>query len=277
MAVTDVVADDYLRLVAEACLLDQLGGCRYVAGLYEDPISGEQSCFVEFCDSTLLTDPVLRDNFTTELSRRFPDVDGIIARAANDVELPPPWQRRITYVRYSGVERSLPSTVVLSNEALDLLVHGWLRQAIDHGYQIQGQSLDEEAARRAATQVLAATGRRSYVVFRNDAPVGHVTLLCEAADEVTGEDHVELYDALVEPCDDPDKPAMAQLVDAAVSVATSLQRPLVGNVVHPLGERDPSVRDRVLHSLLSRGWRVDHTMWWVPSARTSAQAGGLAG
>jgi hypothetical protein len=256
------VHGSYLETVAEAGLLQHFDGSRYVAGEFVDPISGERQCLIEYCHPCLLATTPTMEEFARMLAARFPDADALVLRAPAEVKPPRPWERRLTFVRYAGKNGAVPSGVVLAAAEHEALTARWLRQALTHAYCSQGRSPSQAAVASTASQIMAAPDRRTYIAISGSTPVGHVTVLSDRLDEVTGESIVELYDLLVETSNDRGG-VTGRLVAAAASHAATLGRPLIGNVVHqPAPKSDTREHGlRVLEGLLSRGWEPDHVFW----------------
>jgi hypothetical protein len=256
-----VVASRYLATAEAAGLLADIDGVQYVAGDYQDPVSDERLCFVEYCDSTALSGRLLQE-LSAVLLARFPRAEGVMLRAPGNVQLAGPWQRRLTYVRYTGGARQRSSDVLPATPDSDDQIFSWLEQAVVTGYAQQGWDVGEKAA-TAVGDLMSRPDRVSYVYFSQRRVAGHITLLKEAYDDVTDEYFLELVDLLAAPSSDT-RAVTGKLVDAAAAAANDLDLPLVGNVVHPTTSDDEEVRDRVLTSLLRRSWIADHAMWWAP-------------
>ena len=258
---------EYLAAAEASGLLSRLDDRPMVAGGYDDPLTGERLCFIEYCDPVLLADSERMAQVTTELCRRFPQAIGILARVPAHVRLSAPWRVTVTYIRLPddapgpdpGAVHVVPATA-----GYDEVITGWLVEALLAGYGSRAGEVDAGAVVAVTRDMLAAPDRRSYVALRDGEPVGHVTLFRDATDEVTGEVVVDLFDVLVEPATGADlSTTTAALVAAAVREAREVGRPLQGNVLHRAD--DEQAGQRVLDSLARRGWLANHAMWRRPA------------
>ncbi|GAA3885700.1 hypothetical protein GCM10022243_58150 [Saccharothrix violaceirubra] len=242
----------YREAAARAGLLRSLAGAEYVAGESADPLLGTSRWLVEYADDRILDDPALLDAMLTELGAEHT----VLLRTEGDRVLTGPWTRRLTYLRLDEEPTAGTSALHCGPEADGdgPLVAEWLARAL-----LAGEATADPADVRAAVAAIRdAPDRRTLVVRRGTTTIGHATLLTDAYDEATGDDFVDLVDILVD--SEPDRrDATAQLVAASWRVAAELGRPLVGNVVHHSGGQ------RVLDSLLRRGWTVCHTYWTTNS------------
>ncbi|WP_405977649.1 hypothetical protein [Streptomyces sp. NBC_00158] len=257
----------YLAAAEEAGLLHRLHGHPFVAGEQHDPQLDEPELLVEFCADELLSDPSWLEQAlaVAGLSEAGPGV--VTVRASAHIRLAGPWQRHLTYLRYSGPpaqdgQASSPLTVRPADPGTDTAdLTRWLAQALVNGNAEQDIETGPGAAETFAREVLAAPDRFSYVACREGRPVGHATLLCAADDPVTGRDHVELVDVLVEEPQGPRSEAAHALTAAAMAHAHRAGLPLIGHVVHPAAHVAAGHGDRIVASLVARGWAVDHVFW----------------
>lgn len=251
----------YLATAEAAGLLHHLNGLPYVAGRYVDPIGGDTQGLVEYCDAGILGDPASVDALWFRLTEQFPDLALLRVRVRSPIDLPPPWERAVTYVRHVGptIPVAAPGVrVTAAGTEHAALIEEWLTRAYLSGYRLQGRPAEEGAARARAKQILTAPERISYVALVDGVPVGHVTMLGGAVDEITGEEYIDLVDMLVEPGPQASV-ARHALVRSAVEHAERQSRPLLGTVVHPQanGKRGQEIVER----LCGEGWRVDHVDW----------------
>jgi hypothetical protein len=255
--------DAYLESASEAKLLGLVHGRPYVAGVCHDPVTGEQLGLAEYCDPWLLHHHAWCLELGRRLAAQFADADLLILRARSAADLPAPWTPMVSYVRYCGErpdngDGDPDVAVVVAGPAHVRFIEDRLHAAISAGYACQERQVNESAARRAAREFAAAPDRLSYVAIVAGRPVGHLTMLTGACDEVTGEDYLDLVDMLVDQGEFASR-ARAALVRAAVSHAVTAGRPLIGNVTHP-GGGSASGR-KIVNSLLTQQWRVDHADW----------------
>ena len=83
---------------------------------------------------------------------------------------------------------------------------------------------------------------------------------------MSGEDHIELVDILVEPYADGSLCRRA-LVAAVADLARTAGLPVIGHVVHPADGSG----DAVTATLCARGWAVDHRYWSAPASELAHQ------
>ncbi|PGH41749.1 hypothetical protein GA0070622_0643 [Micromonospora sediminicola] len=254
----------YLSRMAEVGALRMLDGSPVVAGAVVEPVTGESYCLVEYCDDRLLVEPRRRQELLRHLAVEFPDAARAVVRASAGTDLPPPWAPHLTYVRHRGVGADEGATVEVraAEPADDHLIEDWLARAL---IAAAPRSVDPARPVEVAAGILAAPDRRSYVTLADDRPVGHVTLLLDALDDVTGRPFVELLDILVEPRF-AGRAVTDALVAASATEAAALGRPLLGHVVHG---PDQAHGDRVVCSLIGKGWVTDHRFHTVALERAT--------
>jgi hypothetical protein len=262
------MTETYITSAAEAGLLHYYAGSAYVADRWSDPISGDECCFVEYCDHRLVEDPAALRGLTASLTRQFPGAASIIVRLYSARSMPRRWQRSVTYVRHSFKSTKLsgdPSVAIeeAGEHYADAILE-WLVRALSCGYQEQGRNVSAKQVRAAAEAVTAAPDRRSYISVVNDTAVGHLTVLTDAFDDMAGKQFMDLIDMLVEPGVHATA-ARAALVAVAADHAAQAQKALIGNVTHGTGVSSAARSQHVLKSLLENGWIVDHVDWrWSP-------------
>lgn len=259
------VREDYLRIARDADLLGLFQDRPYVAGTYRDPVTGQDACLVEYCHPDILRESAAE--FAGMLLAQFSAVSQVLLRIRAGTTLPDPWQPLVTYVRYASpggdtAPAAGPVAVIEGSPAHSGAVERWLVQAIRDAYASQQREAPEPAVRAAAREIISAPGRRSYLAMADGRAIGHLTILADSYDDVSGETYTDLVDMLVEP-GDLARPARESLVRRAVADASRAGRALIGNVTHPLGA-DGAHGQRVLAALVSRGWRVDHADWMWP-------------
>lgn len=252
----------YLDTARDAGLLHWLDGLPFVAGEFHDPISGDRQCLVEYCDPVLVGDPAGVDALRRRLVAQFPELTLVRVRVREPVVLPDPWERVVSYLKYRGPVGTVAApgvTVVPAAAEHDPLVEEWLCRAFLDGYSLQVRPARVDQIRARSREILASASRRSYVALASGTPIGHLTTLRDAVDEVTGEEYVDLVDMLVEP--GPDASAARRvLVGVAAADAERVSAALLGTVVHPVGAGGSDAH-AIVDSLCDRGWQVDHVDW----------------
>lgn len=262
----------YLAAADDAGLLQHLHGHPFVAGERHDPLLEERQLLIEFCATELLTVPHRFAEVLELASHGAPSADAIMVRAPESVRLPGPWRRHTTYVQSSGPLRATPSpaqglTVRRAEPGQDDAdVARWLAQAFVDGSADHGVTADGGVAGDLAREFLDAPDRVSYVACLDGRVIGHATLLCAADDPVTGRQYVDLVDVLVEAEDAVRRQATGMLTEAASVHAHGLELPLLGSVIHPASPSGPGDGDRIVTSLVARGWAIDHVFWHLPGA-----------
>jgi hypothetical protein len=255
----------YLEEADAAGLLDVLAGHSWVAGPYTDPVTGQPQCYVEYCAPALWADPAALGQLSDRLARRYPDAEVLVLRVPGTGEPGPPWTVSVTYVRHRGQPvPDLLAGVTVAGPEHDPLIVEWLVRAGRNGYAARSASVRDHELYAWAEEVVAAPHRRSYLALADGAPVGHVTLLPDCEDEVTGDAYIDFVDLLVEPGTSPT--ARDALVAAAAGFAADRDLPLLGNVVHQ--PHHPTQAERVLTALLASGWSVDHQLWSADAHRS---------
>ncbi|MFJ9407281.1 hypothetical protein [Streptomyces sp. NPDC101393] len=251
---------DYLERARHAGLLDEVLGARYVADLYEDPISARPQILVEYCDRELARNAEALGVLVERLGERHPGAASVLLRAPGDVRLATPWRPRFTYLRHLRPAQAppvAPASAVAVRPAApgdEAAVHGWLVTAFRNAYPGQ----DVAAQHPAIRDVLAAPDRRSFIAHVAGEPLGHGTVLTDQRDEVTGEAFAELVDILID--DAAYRRAATSALVAALAHATR-GRPLRGHVVHPSEPEAARGADAVVESLLRANWSIDHVFW----------------
>lgn len=252
----------YLEAATSVGLLAELDGVPYVAGEYVDPVSRRRRVLVEYCDGGLVDTGAARDRLRAALAEAFPGNDSALVRVdattPDDLLAGSGWTRELVYVGYEGPVEPPTADVRLERQEDRAFVRDWLERAFTLAQHQLGSPGDGAAEAAAAT--MAHPARRTYVVGPSPEadPIGHATLLTDAVDEVRGVGFVELLDALVEPEHDV-RALVSALVAVCAAYARQEGRPLVGHVV-----ATPEAGDRVLGSLLRRGWRTWHSFYRCP-------------
>lgn len=265
MSTPTTVSPAYLARAHEQRMRAEIAHHVYVAGAQTDPVTREQGCLVEYAAPELLATPTALAELERQLATAHPEASALLLRAPGDTQLPAPWRPSLSYVRFTGSVPQAPSlsdglAVAPAGPEHDALVLGWLARAIADGYG-SGNIPAAELVDAAATDVLDAPDRVSFLLTRDGRPVGHASVLTEAQDEVTGTEFIDLFDLLVEESDVV-RPGTAALVAACAAFAAERGRPLFGNVVHDGAGPDSGAR--VVASLLERGWCLDHRFWRRP-------------
>lgn len=256
-------------------LLLMIDGRQCVAGTSRDELTGTTRLLVEHIDASLLSDTSAPVLWRTLLDR-FPETSEVLLRGWAGTRLPDPWQRYSTYLVLdvtTGEDAAHPAgpsfPVRAKPRHRDHVAH-WIADALRAADDVQGRPHDAERTAKAARRLLDDPSCVSFVVEAAGNPVGHVTLLCDAHDDLTGRDLIELFDVLVDDVPDASHHRRA-LVAAAVSYARDAGRPLLGNVTHGgyrhAGVDGGDVGAPVVDLLRGRGWRVDHVYWTAPTAR----------
>ncbi|MFD9485386.1 hypothetical protein ACFWBX_15615 [Streptomyces sp. NPDC059991] len=267
MSTQATVSPAYLAWAREQRMRAEIDHHVYVAGAQTDPVTREQGCLVEYAAPELLATPAALAELERQLAAAHPEATALLLRAPGDTRLPAPWRPSLSYVRHTGAAAPAPGPpaglgIIPAGPGHDALIAGWLARAIADGYGYGPQDVRTgELIDAAATDVLHAPGRVSFLLTRDGRPVGHATVLTEAQDEVTGTEFVDLFDLLVEESDVV-RPGTTALVAACAALAAERERPLFGNVVHDSAGPDSGAR--VVASLLERGWCLDHRFWRRP-------------
>jgi hypothetical protein len=258
--------EEYLRHAASVGLVDEVHGLRFVSDRYDDPFSGRRQVLVEYCDPGLPASPSALTSLREALRGRGPELDAVVLRVVGDGQLPPPWRRRMTYVRHE--RRAAPAgdtpvrpagglTVRQATGGDDDRVRGWLVQAFRNSYP--GHQVDP--GHPAVKGIMADPCRLSFIAEADGRPIGHGTVLTGEQDPVTGETFAELVDTLV---DDPShrRAAITALVTAIVHATEGSV--LCGHVMHPKEPAEARQAEGVLRALVAGDWSVDHCFWECP-------------
>ncbi|WP_371649441.1 MULTISPECIES: hypothetical protein [unclassified Streptomyces] len=267
MSTRTSVSPAYLAWAQEQRMRAEIDHHVYVAGAQTDPITQEEACLVEYAAPELLATPAALAELERQLAAAHPEATELLLRAPGDTRLPAPWRPSLSYVRHTGAAAQAPRppaglAITAAGPEHDPLIAGWLARAIADGYGYGPEDVRTgELIDAAATDVLDAPGRVSFLLTRDGRPVGHATVLTDAQDEVTGAEFVDLFDLLVEESDVV-RPGTTALVAACAALAAERERPLFGNVVHDSAGPDSGAR--VVASLLERGWCLDHRFWRRP-------------
>ncbi|CAM5603424.1 MULTISPECIES: GNAT family N-acetyltransferase [Streptomyces] len=264
-------APAYFDAARDAGALTRVAGARCVMGAATDSLNGEHSCLVEYADPQALARSGWAAELLAHAMRVHPTVHGVLLRTEPGVELPAPWTRHLTYLRHDGPpedHRTDPDagdvTIAAATTDQTALVLGWLADAFQAGARDQGIDVGRDTAHDHASQLLAVPGRHSLVAATAGQPVGHATML-PFTDDVTGTEYTELFDVLVRPTADV-RTITAALVDACLAHVARTGLPLLGNVIHQRVTAGASDRgDRVVASLLKKGWRTEHCYWRAPA------------
>ncbi len=257
--------DEYLLAADGAGLMRSLDDHTYVAGAYTDPVSLDTSVLVEYADLDLYADPAALDRLCEQLVDLFPDCTSVRIRCRNDTMLASPWRPTVSYMRYVGGGTAADGstatiTVERAGHDLDGAIQCWLVRALTQGSNALGKVADADRAREQADHILAAPGRTSFVALHAGAPIGHLTLVPDAFDDVIGETYVDLVDMLVETHESA-KEARAGLVSAAIEESSALRMPLIGTVIHA----EDGHGEKVVEGLIRSGWEVAYRDWVRPA------------
>ncbi|MDT0446390.1 hypothetical protein [Streptomyces johnsoniae] len=269
---------DYLAAAAEAELLHRLHGQCFVADEQHDPLLDERRLLVEFCAESILKDATRLAEALRIAGAGNRAARPILVRAPAHVTLAEPWHRHVTYLRHTGGpadaspedparHRQAPLAVRPAAPATDeAAIARWLVKALIDGSAGHGVAADPATADAVARDIIEAPDRVSFVATQGDGPaIGHLTLLGEAHDPVTGRDYIDLVDVLVEGDAGARRAGTAALTAAAIAHARNARLPLIGNVIHPAPHLAAGHGDRVVASLVARGWEVDHVFWRRPA------------
>ncbi|MFE5867721.1 hypothetical protein ACFQ6V_03585 [Streptomyces roseifaciens] len=267
MSTSPAVSPRYLGAAAEAGLLHRLDGRPYVVGETHDPLHDRHEFLVEYCAEELLADARGLERALEAAGGRALGTAVVTVRVPGGIRLPEPWRPHLTYLTHAGPPprndaAPSPFTVRPADAETDTpAVARWIAKALADGSADQGDTAAPAAVNVLVREFLDAPDRFSYVACRDGRPVGHATLLCDAHDPVTGRDHVELVDVLVEETDEEQRTAVDALTAAAIAHAHRAALPLTGHVVHPAPHIAPERGERIVASLVARGWAVDHVFW----------------
>jgi GNAT superfamily N-acetyltransferase len=246
----------YLALAADGGVLRHLDGLPYAAGHYTDPGSGEHQFVIEYCDPRILRDPAALDALTAEAMRED-DATHLVLRIGREaVNLPPPWSIYQTYLRYAGPPVTAPDPAVVRPARADEtpLIAQWLTTATTTAAVDQDMLSERFDAAASIDDWVNAPDRRSFVYLAGGRPVGHITMLVDAYDDVHDEEFVDLVDVMADPAYESHAVTHA-LTTAAIDCAAHLGRPLIGNVVHP-ADPDNGHGNRIVERLIATGWTV---------------------
>lgn len=248
---------EYLAAAAAAGLLRQVDGAHYVAAEQIEPNTGERYCFVEFCDSPLLTCRELREAFLLALAAEFPWAESAVVCTSAHADLDLHWQRLLTYylwtpARLAPAQPYRPEVRPATDLELPRLVN-WLARSFTGTAAQPAQRATDPA--QLATGILAEPDRRSWISWSGAEAVGHATVLTGALDLIRGQRFIELLDILVEPDRDDRRERAAELLAAVQGYAASVRKPLLSNVVHLRGDLETVSRDwQVADTLHQTGW-----------------------
>src|SRR5688500_15901383 len=122
------VDQGYLVSALEAGQPYEIGALSYVAGSYVQPVNDEQQCYVECADTGSLAEPML-SKLTGALGDGFPQARRLLLRPPGNVDLPRPWAKHLTYIRYGG-QAGTPDPAILPARPGDHgLIIDWLMRA----------------------------------------------------------------------------------------------------------------------------------------------------
>jgi hypothetical protein len=248
---------EYLSASSAAGLLRELAGAHYVAAEQIEPNTGERYCFVEFCDSPLLTSRELREEFLRALAAEFPWAGSAVVCTSAHADLDLHWQRLLTYFLWTpGRVVPPPPSRAQVRPATDLelprLVN-WLARSFTATAEQRAQRATDPA--QLASGILAEPDRRSWISWSAAGPVGHATVLTGALDLIRGQTFIELLDILVEPAREDRRERAVELLATVRNYAASVRKPLLSNVVHLSGDLEAVSRDwQVADSLYRTGW-----------------------
>lgn len=244
----------------EGVLIDLPGGCA-VGGVYDEPGLGRPVWLLEYVTPEVLGATDLGTRLGRAQRGRGVDRIPALIRVAPD-EHPAGSRHFSHYVRLEplAVPASRDGTDGVEVRAAtpkdDQLLSRWLRCALERGYLAhpdRAAPLD----RQIVPAILSDRNRRSWIAVHGGAAVGHLTVLLDCHDPVTGEEPIELLDVLAE--GGARREAEEALVRVAREFAARSQRPLLGHVVcEPLHGADEPRCKAILASLERRGWRRSH-------------------
>lgn len=262
------VIADYLAEAAESGLLNAVDGSHYVCGVTLDPLTGEETVFVEYVSSDLLQDGPKWIKLLAALREQGRGARTALIRKPAVLPCPPQAEHHTHYLLAHGRPRR--TTEPLSQLMIRRAdrsgeqdrVLAWLAKALVSGYSERGKRVDFEIALEIARARFAADGAVMLVAVLPDAGViGHATLVPDCCDDVTGREYVELVDVLIG--EGPVRRVQESLTFAAVDLAGELGRPLQGNVVCA-APVDGIRRCRQIAGYLEEtGWVADHDLMEV--------------
>jgi hypothetical protein len=280
--IPQLVDADFLEAAEASGLVQTLDGGVAVMGPVDDAATGERLCMVEYCDPALIGNDG-GESVAETAAELAPDATRVVLRLPWTHQPDRRWTRMLTYLLHDceseqNAVEVMPThaTVRRATGRDDTAVRAWLVLALTDGHRGQGR-FERERIEAGADAIMADPERVSLVAEFGGEVVGHVTLLADQRDEVTGVRFVDLVDTLVIP--GAPRPVSALLVERAQQIARTASLPLRGNVVHAQGN---AVRDRgtggpIVEKLLTRGWRADHCLWIRPlplvRERSSMRAG----
>jgi hypothetical protein len=245
------------------------GGGFIVAGEYYEPLCREECVLVEYASAEVMSAPDAATRLVAWARQTTPRARRLILRVSPlEFELP----GFDDYLYYMTLERDPRTTedtsdiaVRSSGPADKELVGHWLVQAFDDALGMRQEEASEGAAADQSTAVLDSPEALSFVAGHNGQDIGHVTLLLDQVDDLTGLPYVELLDVLVEREHPRRHAAEAALVQRSWEVAQTQGKPLVGHiVVREKASRGAGYEHDILNRLYPRGWAYAHKFMITP-------------
>lgn len=245
------------------------GGGFIVAGEYYEPLRREECVLVEYASAEVLDAPDAATQLVAWARRTAPQATRLIVRVSPlGFELPG-FDDHLYYMTLERNPRTTEDTsdisVRSSGPADKEVVGHWLVQAFDDALGMRQEEASEGAAAAQSDAVLDSPEARSFVAGHNGEDIGHVTLLLDQVDDLTGVAYVELLDVLVERQHPRRHAAEAALVQRSWEVAQAEGKPLVGHiVVREKAGQGAGYEHDILNRLHPRGWVYAHKFMITP-------------
>lgn len=228
-----------------------------LAGYYKDPLLGRECCLILDWDGVFDGDTIR--GFAKDA---YPDADVCLVRSADVEASLEGFEDQLYYIELSpdaqlavSKETDLvsvrPSSEVDKDFVLSLLV-----EAFEDALELRRTPAPDGAAASHAISILDRPDAVSFVAEYEGQRIGHVLLLDDQVDDVTGEHFVEFLDILVPRGAPARTAAKHELTLASHNFARSRGKALIGHVV---ARPDGDDYDRVLlNSLAAAGWATSH-------------------
>jgi hypothetical protein len=235
-----------------------------VAGEYFEPLRQQQCVLVEQAPAARLAAADATGWLTSWARVNFPDAQLIIVRNEELTFHLHGFDDYSYYMVLEGDPVSAEQTGDIAVRPADPVqdrdkVSFWLVQAFEDALEMRSEKGPEGAAEAQSDAVLDDRQSRSFLAAHGGVDIGHVTLLDDQLDDLTGIEYTELLDVLVERKHPRRHAAEAALVQHAWQCAKDAGKPLLGHIV----VRDKTchcagVEQTILDRLRTRGWKYSH-------------------
>ncbi|MFC0039937.1 hypothetical protein [Actinomadura rayongensis] len=258
-----VMLDDVLSRFDAADVHHLPGGHVVVAGEYVEPMQRIPSCLVDYVSPELAAAPDAADVLVAWAKEAFPAAKMLLVRLTDEDASLLGFEDYLFYMMLTK-----PPTPHADETPIDVrparpedleFVGSFLVEAFDDGLEMRLLPAEEDAGTKQARTVLKDPDARSFVASCDGENIGHATLLVNQADQVTGQEFVELLDFLVERKHPMRYPAESALVTHTWKYAQDLGLPVLSHIVvrektcHCAG-----VELMILDRLYTRGWEFSH-------------------